>query len=192
VEYPTATSAGLAAVYDDAFRKNPEKASFSGRAVRVFLNQAGGSPVVAEVGGRNGALAKVALESTPSIKRWINYEISEASVLGGVTKDPRYEARFLTDFRWWRSNKMEGDILIMSHVIEHLTDEDFKDLAVHIPANIKGVHVQAPIPMRGPTNWKGFNGAHILALGWVEVDQVFTAHSFRPIPAYDGASWMRR
>jgi len=180
-----------AALYDQAFLKDPKKASFSGRAVRVFLNQMGSACGVAEIGGRDGALAKVALEFTPEIKRWINYEISPAAITATATKDPRYEARLMTDFRWWKTVPLEGDILVMSHVAEHLADEDFKSLVAAIPSSIRGVHVQAPISMRGPTNWKGFSGAHILSMGWVEVDREFTEHGFRSMTAYDGASWRR-
>lgn len=189
--YAEKTCAEHSALYDAAYKRDPAHASFAGRGVRVFLNQAGGCPVVAELGGRNGALAKVALDSTPSVKRWINYEICGAAIVGSVTQDPRYEPRLMTDFGWWKQEPVEGDILIASHVIEHLSDEDFQSFVASLPANIRGVHVQSPLPMRGPMNWRGFAGAHILSFGWLEVDREFAAHGFRTVPAYDGASWMR-
>lgn len=178
-------------IYDLSYSKDPTHASFSGRAVRVFLNQTGGNPHVAEIGGRNGALAKVALESTPTIKKWTNYEICGAAVCADIVNDSRYETKLMTDFKWWRQEKIEGDILIMSHFIEHISDEDLTFLISLIPSNIIGVHVQSPIAMQGPNNWKGFNGAHILSMGWLEVNNEFVKNSFRSIKAYDGASWIR-
>lgn len=187
--YATTTTEEHARFYAEIFRRG--HCSFSGRAIRAFLRQAGGRPVVAEIGGQDGALAKVALQSTPSIKKWINYDICPASITSPATDDPRYEGRLMTDFRWWNNVKIDGDILVMSHIIEHLSDEDAKSLIASIPQNIKGVHVQAPIALRGPTNWTGFVGCHILSMGWMELDAEFAKHGFRSITAYDGASWKR-
>ena len=192
-EYPMQTVQGHAALYNKRFLERPGIGSWSGRAVRMFLNQHGNSPLaVAEIGGRDGDLAKVALESTPKITKWINYEISDEPIKRPVTMDARYEGRLMTDFCWWEKTIMEGDVLVLSHIIEHLSDEHFSGLVGSIPRNIKGVHAQAPLPMRGPTDWKGYFGAHILSMGWVEVNDVFVAHGFKSVPAYDGASWFRR
>lgn len=190
--YKTISTEAHSRMYSESYARDPKHASFSGRAVRVFLNQMGGTPTVAEVGGRNGALARAALESTPSIFRWINYEICRASSVEGESKDRRYEVRLMDDFRWWKSHLIEGDLLIMSHVIEHLSDEDAKGLIASIPEGIKGVHVQAPIAMRGPVDWKGFNGAHILSMGWIEINEEFEKRGFRAATAYDGATWVRK
>lgn len=192
-DYPSLSTKEHAAFYDDKYTKDPNHASFSGRAVRYFFNQANClSYSVAEIGGRNGSLAKVALEFTPAIKRWVNYEISGAAVAGTLTQDSRYEAKLMTDFCWWMKEPIEGDLLILSHIIEHISDSDFKSLVAVIPKNIRGVHVQSPLAMRGPIDWTGNKGCHILTMGWVEVDQEFVVNGFKSITAYDGASWVRR
>ena len=159
----------------------------------MFLNQCGSGPIiVSEIGGRGGDLAKVALESTPKIRKWINYEISDESIKQSAVQDTRYEGRLMSDFCWWEKIPIEGDILILSHMIEHLSEADFRSLVKAIPENIKGVHAQAPLPLRGPVDWKGYFGAHILPLGWIEVNEVFEGAGFSSIIAYDGASWKRR
>jgi len=192
-EYPTQTIEGHAALYNKRFLENPGMGSWSGRAVRMFLNQSGGRPlVVAEVGGRGGDLAKVALESTHNITKWINYEISDEPIKQPTAQDKRYEGRLMSDFCWWEKTPIEGDVLILSHMIEHLSEADFRSLVKAIPENIKGVHAQAPLPLRGPVDWNGYFGAHILPLGWVEVNEAFESAGFRSVVAYDGASWMRR
>src|SRR3990167_4580069 len=192
-DYPTQTVQGHAALYNKRFLENQGLGSWSGRAVRMVLNQCGSRPlVIAEIGGRGGDLAKVALASTPKIKKWINYEISDEPIKNPATTDVRYEGRLMADFKWWEKTPMEGDILILSHVIEHLSEVDFRGLVMSIPKNIQGVHAQAPLPMRGPVDWKGYFGAHILPLGWVEVNEIFEAAGFRSIVAYDGASWVRK
>lgn len=190
--YPTQTVEGHAALYNKRFLEKPENSSWSGRAVRSFLDQFGKrSLVVAEIGGRNGDLAKAALSSNLDIRKWINYEISGAPLSRPATLDARYDARLMLDFCWWEKEVIEGDGLILSHVVEHLSDDHFKSLVRSIPRNIKGVHVQAPIPMRGPMNWKGYFCSHILSMGWIEVNDVFEASGFRSVMAYDGASWAR-
>lgn len=192
-DYPTQTVAGHAALYDKRFLEKPESHSCSPRGVRSFLDQFGNKPItVAEIGGRNGALAKLALASNLKIERWINYEISGEALARPATKDTRYDARLMLDFRWWKKEPIEGHGLVLSHVIEHLADDDFRGLVAAIPKNIKGVHVQAPIPMRGPMDWTGYFCSHILTMGWVEVNEVFEEHGFRSVVAYDGASWGRK
>ena len=189
--YQTASLSDHSTFYDACFQKDPSHASWAGRGIRVFLNQTGGNPVVAEMGGRNGSLAKIALESTPTIKRWINYEISPAALTSNVVNDERYEAKLMTSFRWWLNEAIEGNVIIASHFIEHLSDEDFKSFVGAIPRSIKGIHVQSPIPMKGPMSWNHFNGGHILSLGWVDVNEEFVKNGFRSIVAYDGATWIR-
>ena len=191
-EYPTQTIQGHAALYNKRFSERPGNTSFSGRAVRSFLDQCGKHPIfVAEIGGRDGGLANLALSSNLPIEKWINYEISDEPLRNPATIDTRYEGRLMPNFCWWKTTPIEGNALILSHIIEHLSDDDFKGLVASIPKNIRRVHAQAPIPMRGPMNWNGYFCSHVLTMGWVEVNEVFEAAGFKSLMAYDGASWMR-
>ena len=146
---------------------------------------------VAEIGGRNGSLARLALGSNLPIAKWINYEISDAPIQQSATTETRYEARLMSEFCWWKTNPIEGNLLVLSHIIEHLSDDDFIGLVQSIPMTIKGVHVEAPLPMRGPMDWNGYFCSHILTMGWIEVNDVFEKAGFKSILAYDGASWGR-
>lgn len=189
--YKEYSNGGISKIYDDCFKRDPSHLACSNRAVRVFLNQFKGENRIFEVGGRSGILAKTALEFTPEIKEWVNVDISKAAIDSTVVKDERYRGVWAENFRWWRTMPITGGLLLLIHVIEHLSDEDALELISKIPLDVNGIHVQAPIALKGPSNWDGFNGAHILSMGWIELNDAFEKIGFRSIKAYDGCSWKR-
>lgn len=176
----------------------PEQAHGNGQLIDYCLELArikslGEKPRVLEVGGWRGDHAAALLKRHDWIHSWTNIEFCEKAARTPKTDDPRYTAVVPNHFRWWGKDEVPAaDLLVLSHVIEHLSPEDLKGLleaTKHIPM----VYCEAPLPEVG-TNWEGYLGTHILPLSWKEVDDLFLATGWpvRTLLAHQDARFYRR
>jgi hypothetical protein len=129
---------------------------------------------VIEVGGWDGELAAGILAQRKGISSWINYEIAPQVVSSPVCTDKRYKAVLPNDFAW---NVAEsGDVLFMSHSLEHMRMAEFKLLVQRVcPSTIL---LTAPLQETGVPNYKGYHGTHIFDGAWVDVDTALEAMGY--------------
>lgn len=154
----------------------PEQAHGQLDSIRSFVT-GHPNPRVVEVGGWRGDHAAACLEWSRSIVSWKNIEFCREAAYSSKTADARYEAWVPKTFRWWRTDTApEGDLLVLSHVIEHLSARDFTDLLKAV-RHIPRIYAEAPLP-DGGTDWKGYMGTHILPWGWREAEMAFSLEGY--------------
>lgn len=154
----------------------PEQAHGSLAAIKEFLGTGEGLRVV-EVGGWRGDHAAACLKALPGIASWTNIEFCFEAALARKCEDPRYQAMVPDAFRWWRRKELlEGDVLILSHIIEHLSPFDLTGL-LGVVFPIRRIYVEAPISNEGQ-NWEGYLGTHTLTWGWLEVEAAFREEGY--------------
>lgn len=127
---------------------------------------------VIEVGGWRGDHAAAILGLYPSVERWVNIEFCAEAAAAPKTKDPRYEVRVPGEFRWWREDPLpKGDLLVLSHVIEHLSPRDAEDL-LDTATGTPAIYCETPLPTPA-SDWKGYLGTHILPWTWLDLEKAF-------------------
>lgn len=156
---------------DDLAAKYPDQRHFNEAVLQpvIFAEQ---PERVLEIGGWDGALAEHCLDRDPHIAKWVNVDICrEASTKARYIGSGRQHAVLYNDFRWFRYQKAKTyDLAVAAHVIEHLHDADFVRL-VECLSETPLVLFEAPIN-EGPSDWTGYQGTHILRVGWREIRQV--------------------
>lgn len=180
VRYATMGVDEQRAAYDGVYVSHRDQARFDADALAALLTHTGAKAVV-ELGGWDGALAATILATFPAIESWTNYEISSAAVAASVCHDPRYDAVALDDWYW--NDRHDADVFVASHVIEHLS---FADLRKTFDATAaRWLYVQSPLE-EGPTDWTGYEGTHILEVGWAAIDADLAARGYRLMAALSG------
>lgn len=148
----------------------PAQQHFDANACRNFLAARGNRLDVAELGGWDGALAKLMLEEARAAS-WDNYDITPG--VPQVCHHPDYEYVVLDRWPWRR--KVKADALVASHVLEHLKlDEVDKLLSAW---DCPHVYVDTPISRDG-TSWDDYAGTHILEAGSTELLELFDSHDY--------------
>lgn len=145
----------------------PEQAYWDAPAVSRFLDFTQADDVV-ELGGWDGALAQAVMR--PGMD-WLNLEVTEVPQ---VCTFPDFHLKVLEDWPWTWDDW--GDVLIMSHVIEHMSVEHLRSLLRRCES--RAVYVDAPLSEESGTNWRGSPTSHILPLSFIEVDALFFEHGF--------------
>lgn len=173
------------------YRYWPEQAHGHGEWIASFIGSTVPRDYVMEVGGWRGDHAASMLKTFPELRGWTNFEFCDEAVKNPKCVDPRYRAMVPHRFRWWEDMRLpEAPMLVLSHVIEHLSPEDLKGL-VGAAAGIPNIYVEAPLPSVG-TEWMGYLGTHVLPWTFREVDDLFTTAGYRTQQNYPEARVYRR
>ena len=99
------------------------------------------------------------------------------------SKDERYGASAL--YKWPWEQEWEGyQVLFLQHVVEHMRYDQFEMLISQV-TDAKSVFIQSPLEL-GPTDWTGYNGAHIIEEGWVGIDAAMIRQGYVIRFAFDG------
>lgn len=148
--------------YEQVVHDYPIQRHYNSQAVLRFLRDT--HPwVVVEVGGWDGALSLGMLGLTPIIG-WTNYEIAP---IKPVNHDPRY--RHVQIECWpWEMEKLDGDALILSHVVEHMLLDQFGALIEKFDGD--AVYIDCPVTT-GPQDWTGYPGTHVIERGWDGIEE---------------------
>lgn len=165
---------------------NTEQKEFHGAVAEAFPNQKCYSPKIfewletpsgeryrkmgiLEVGGWKGGLARECLTRYPDIPAWVNIEF--APVSPDIKGDHRYTHETPPSFRWWKwsdraPHEREFGIVVMTHVLEHLTWRDARELlnALIEACTSPILYLEAPLKESG--DWMGYGGTHISDYGW--------------------------
>lgn len=176
--YDTATMEDQIAAHDEIGSLYPDQAHFDLEKIKdVLLNK--NIKRVVEAGPWKGDLAHAIL-SDPAydhIVSWIGIEICQYAKLHTVVSDGRFVYYNPSRFDFWNEKAMsaiEGDIFIGTHFIEHLSDQHMMSLACVIQG-YEHIYFEAPITLAGQS-WDGYEGTHMLTLGWDKVLQMFPFH----------------
>jgi hypothetical protein len=175
VAYPTMTFQEQKEFYRTVWRENRDQHGFNLPAFKRALHMTSGWPIrVVELGGWDGELALLGM--TERISTWTNYEICEDAVNESLVEDERYQAVLLEDW-FWRS-RYECDLFVACHVLEHLT---LADVRRTLDA-VKFWYAFVEAPLRSdPISWSGYQGSHILEVGWDGLDEEFFARGYSPV-----------
>lgn len=161
--------------YDEVFRNHPAQEHHAADQVAAFLGRVVSDDcrVVTEMGGWRGELARKMLDKFPTLD-WTNYDFCLPAIESPVFTDERYHPVGLRDYLWNRE-RIEGDIFVAAHVIEHLTADELAALIGKLDA--RHVYLEAPLLLPGQV-WAGYFGDHVLDIGWSEVDDLMTAAGY--------------
>lgn len=157
--YDMLTFADQQELYELVSWLHPKQESFDKVAAHRAFDAIGGVDLeVVELGGWNGQLADNML-ARGDVKLWMNYDIADVPQ---ACDDPRYRLEVLTDY-FWNGPPVTGDVFIACHTIEHLKARELKQLFALLET--RWVYLEAPLH-DGPRDWTGYEGSHILEIGW--------------------------
>jgi hypothetical protein len=173
-------------MYDKLHKMLPDQHRFDPAKLGEFIEKAGNGLKILEIGGYNGALAKEFLDKYDpyKIRSWRNIDISQKAIEESVCDDPRYLAQFETDFFWNLEYPEEFDLVIMSHVVEHIKAENLEEFLKK--AKIKYLYIDAPLPEREKPNWVNYPGTHIFEHSWEELELLLLVYKFKKSVSRDG------
>jgi hypothetical protein len=128
---------------------------------------------VVELGGWDGELAALGLSER--IENWVNYEICVPATNELLTYDGRYASVALDDWFW--NSRYDCDLFVASHVLEHLSLSDVRKTLDCV--KFWYAYVEAPLGAM-PTDWTGYEGSHLLEVGWNGLDDEFYQRGYLP------------
>lgn len=128
--------------------------------------------VITEAGGWKGDLA-VEMFKRFEIDKWSNIEICQNAIDNSKCKNSKFFNVKPKDFNWFSSVKIEG-LFIATHFIEHLSNEDFNQLASALQKS-EYVYFESPLTNEGET-WVDYFGTHKLYYGWNDIKKLFPLH----------------
>jgi hypothetical protein len=156
--YPLQESANVS-MADEAFNRIKE------RSVRAHH-------IIVELGGWNGRLANSMLQR-PDVAFWKNYDIVGVPQACAA---PGYRRVVLRDWFWNKRHK--ADVFVAAHTIEHLSRRDLGLLFDCL--DVRWIYLDAPLD-RGPRDWTGYSGSHVLEIGWDGVAEMLEARGYKAI-----------
>ena len=143
--------------------------------------------VVVELGGWRGELAAHILPRNDRVVSWTNHEICRWAAISPVCDDPRYESVWTRDRFAWDAPEFAGDLLVLSHVIEHLSEAHALAL-IEAFARFGRVYVDAPL--LGDV-WENTWTTHILPWTWAQfLDRAGCAAEKLSDSVYDAQAWL--
>ena len=133
---------------------------------------------VTEVGGHDGSLANDLLQSPFNIQHWTNFDLVQSEP---ACKDPRYHTAQV-DFDFYYDEPMavftNREILIATHMIEHLSDEDFLQFIKYFQ-EFPNVYFEAPLKQSEKSDWHDYMGTHILTYSWDTIEALMRVYGYR-------------
>lgn len=170
-DYPHTTLAEQQDFYTQVFAAYRNQRHYNEQAVSRAIQDVKPKEVV-ELGGWDGELASAMLDIYPSIGVWLIHEICREAA---EVADTRHSRLFAPQMRnWYWTEDWTTDLLIASHVIEHMTAEE---LGKTIEATeTSAIYLDAPL-VNDPTDWTGYVGTHIIEVGWDGVDAILAGYT---------------
>lgn len=164
--YRTMTAEDQAQFYAAAADAHPDQVHYNLAAAKRAIH---GHAHIVEIGGWRGELADDVLTAFSTVKGWENREIAPVEP---ACHDPRYR-----QVQAWGHEDIIGNVLVMSHVIEHMLLEDVRRIPFE---RFACVYIDAPLPMDGPADWRGFTGTHIADFAWRDLDVLLAERDHAP------------
>ena len=171
---------------DLCYRFYPVQASYDWGAARRFFSWCAPQSVV-EIGGWTGTLAQQTLVQHSEIRLWVNYDFCRSALENSEPTDPRYQTVLLTAPAWEREYR--ADAFVATHVFEHMKAAEIDKLIPRISSRL--CYIEAPLNAGGQS-WAGYDGTHILEIGWDGLTELMVAHGWRPVAGFDPAGVFER
>lgn len=183
--FPYLTYKAHQSFYTDFGKAFPDQKKYDALAVSTFFSHVlttHDTFEVWELGGWRGEMANQMLPDFPQIRAWMNTEICPWAFHNGICQDKRYIG-FLPDTWAWmtRFSPNEDSVVVLSHVIEHLTKSQLLLLLNYIQ-QAPWLYIQTPDAMGDEgRDWTGTWATHILECGWDEVTNILLAHRYKQV-----------
>ena len=133
---------------------------------------------IIELGCWKGHLAKRLLSeyTNKEVKSYVGYDINYPAIDQSVVDDLRYTTIKMTD--WFQNYKLDADILISCHTIEHMNEEQIRKIMIRInELSLKYLIFELPFNYKGL--WNGGNNSHILKLNSEEFVKIMEEYGFK-------------
>ena len=177
-EYPTSTFRQQQLEWNALYDTYPNQVHWNAQPVIDALNRAG--MTITELGGWQGELANHVIPIT-NPARWTNYDICPKAISNTVCHLPCYEPVLLSDWPW-NTDLKPADAFVATHVIEHMTSGQIKELGQQLAAKYSILVIEAPVVDSATGfSWEGNGSTHILELGWEQLESIFFSLGFQPV-----------
>lgn len=171
-EYNSMSWEDQRAFYDRVWDLHPVQIHYDAEACARFLDAT--RPVtVMEIGGWRGELAGEMLMRFDWIASWHNREVCAGAVANQATADPRYHANVPTIWPW--QTPLRAEAFVASHTIEHMNETQLNALLAATTA--RAMFLASPLTEDGQ-DWAGYDGSHVLTLGWRDVIALAAKHGY--------------
>lgn len=157
--------------YRDCAVLYPCQQHFDLEAAREFFDRYRPRTVL-ELGGWDGALASQILADHDEILCWRNHDLV---AVPQIPTDPRYELNELFEPLWEGRGYLYADAFVATHTIEHVKARELGRLVAKL--HVKACLIEAPLD-DSPLDWRGYDGTHVLELGWEGVDALFGTYGY--------------
>ena len=181
--YSSMTYAEQQAFYSEVWKHHPSQLHFDAGAALAFMRALPVMPRpmrVVEIGGWRGELAEALIPYLPASWSWLNLEICREAAAASVCQQPAFRAVSPESWPWEDLPTLAGaDILVASHVIEHMSVEHLEALVDSL-ATARWMFLASPLPQSGTPDWAGYNGSHVLPLSLDGVTDLLADRGWDP------------
>lgn len=169
--YDTLTFEDQVKYHNELEKRFPEQNHYHYDKVKEALSKVF-NPVVLEFGTWKGDLALQAFADL-HIKEWHGIEICQAAIKNSKCERVKY---IIPDrFDWFNEErKVNADIIIATHFIEHISNDHFIQLAKYCHG-VPVIHFESPLTDEG-NDWQGYEGTHKLTFGWNKITQLMKGY----------------
>lgn len=151
----------------------PEQSNWCSKSLIDFFSLLSNNLKVCEIGCWDGALAETIINfQNEKIKSWNGYDIP------GSTKkyddSSKITLNILEDYLW-KMDKIDCDVFVASHTLEHLNIEELDKLLEFLSKNnVDYIYSDTPIL----ENWKDTWNTHVLQINKERFDNLFRKHGY--------------
>lgn len=159
----------------------PGQASFDPKVFEGLFARYPGYHRVLEIGGWKGELARHCMDRF-NLANWTNIDMCKAAIEKSVDMGKnatKYHPFFPSSFDWFKDKRESSyDICVSAHTIEHLTGPHVMNLIDYV-SGIPKIMFEAPIPLTGRSDWKGYFGTHILEFSWADINPAMEKRGYQ-------------
>lgn len=162
--------------FNDIARWFPTQAHYNKEEIiGFFRHNVERVATIVEIGGWQGDMAQMIFsEGFNNIDGWMNIEYTDWAAFHPNCLDPRYHVSCPDNFRWWKykewcNGECRADALVMTHVVEHFTLDDFTAMLKPF-LGVPFIYIESPIEAYQVENkWKGYYGTHAIDATWADI-----------------------
>lgn len=177
-EYDSLSHSERMAFFDAVYDVFPEQCYCNLTEARKFFATLSRPSRILEIGGWDGRIAGSLLNEFPQISHWYNYELSQKAVAAGL-RAAAYSALVPAVPAWELTEFPPCNVFFASRAIEHLRAAELARLVARLDT-IEVVYLEARLPLSATQHsWDGRWNAHVLEIGWRQVEDLFLKFGFR-------------